>query len=309
MGPRVAMLFLTGVAIELVLTPIVLFHFHRAGLYGAFANVLAIPLVTFVAMPLIALALLLDLVGLGAPFWWMAGLSLEALLGLARVTAAQPGAVSLVPQMGLGTVVLFVAGGLWLALWRGRARLWGFAAAGLATVLLAGTPAPDVLIARDGRDVGVAGEGGRLLVLRDSTSSYARDNLLELAAMAGEPVPLSEWQHAKCSTEFCVLNLRRGDRDWILLIARNRNRIDERALAAACERADIVIADRWLPRSCRPRWLKADRNFLERKGGLALYLADQRIEAAGDRQGTHGWWRAGQSDTRFPRPSPSPAKK
>ena len=47
--------------------PIALFHFHRAGLYGALANVVAIPLTTFVIMPLEALALLFDLVGLGAP--------------------------------------------------------------------------------------------------------------------------------------------------------------------------------------------------------------------------------------------------
>ena len=70
------MLFATGLLIEFALMPIVLFHFHRAGLYGALANVIAIPLVTFLSMPLIALALLLDLVGLGAPVWWLAGLSL-----------------------------------------------------------------------------------------------------------------------------------------------------------------------------------------------------------------------------------------
>ena len=49
-GRRLAMLLLTGVVIELALMPIVLFHFHRAGLYGAVANVIAIPLVTFVTM-------------------------------------------------------------------------------------------------------------------------------------------------------------------------------------------------------------------------------------------------------------------
>ncbi|HSF12475.1 MAG TPA: ComEC/Rec2 family competence protein, partial [Erythrobacter sp.] len=48
LGRRVVMLFATGVVIELALMPIVLFHFHRAGIYGALANVVAIPLVTFV---------------------------------------------------------------------------------------------------------------------------------------------------------------------------------------------------------------------------------------------------------------------
>jgi competence protein ComEC len=60
---RTAMLLLTGLVIEIALMPIVLFHFHRAGFYGAFANVVAIPLVTFVTMPLIAVALFLDLIG------------------------------------------------------------------------------------------------------------------------------------------------------------------------------------------------------------------------------------------------------
>jgi competence protein ComEC len=62
-------LVLTGLAIELVLTPIALFHFHKAGLYGALANVVAIPMTTFVIMPLEASALLFDIVGMGWPFW------------------------------------------------------------------------------------------------------------------------------------------------------------------------------------------------------------------------------------------------
>ena len=59
-------LLLTGLAVELAIAPIALFHFHQAGLYGALANIVAIPLTTFVIMPVEALALLFDLVGLGA---------------------------------------------------------------------------------------------------------------------------------------------------------------------------------------------------------------------------------------------------
>jgi competence protein ComEC len=288
---RVAMLLLTGVVIELALMPIVLFHFHRAGFYGAAANVVAIPLVTFVSMPLIALALALDTVGAGAPAWWLAGRSLDLLLAIAHWTASQPGAVKLMPQMGYATFALFIAGLLWLALWRGRVRLWGLVPVGLATLLLAATPVPDLLISGDGRHVGIAGEGNRLLVLRDSRSEFARDNLLELAGMDGEPVVLSEWPGARCSRDFCAADLVREGRTWHLLLARSRERIEERALAAACERADIVVADRWLPRSCRPRWLKADGRFLRESGGLAVYLEQERFTAVAESQGRHGWWR------------------
>ena len=297
LGRNVAMLFLTGMVIEIALMPIVLFHFHRAGLYGAFANVVAIPLVTFVAMPLIALGLLFDLVGAGAPFWWATQQALDLLLGIAHLTAGQPGAVKLMPQMGGAAIALFAGAGLWLALWSGPARLWGLAPAALASVLALLTPIPDLLVSGDGRQVGVAVAGPdgerRLLSLRDSRSSYARDNLIELAGVRGEPVPLAQWPGARCSSAFCTIAIIRGGRTWHVLMARSRDRIEERALAAACAEADIVIADRTLPRSCRPAWIKADRRMLERTGGLAIDLERGSIATVAEREGAHGWWRGG----------------
>lgn len=290
-GRRIVMLLLTGVVIELALMPVVMFHFHRAGIYGALANVVAIPLVTFVSMPLIALALFLDLGGAGGPVWWLAGRSLDLLLAIAHFTAGQPGAVKLMPQMGGISFALFVIGGLWLALWRGRTRLLGLAPGVLATGLLLATPVPDILISGDGRQVGVTGEGERLLVLRETRSEFTRENMLELAGATGEPMALQDWPDAKCTPDFCVLGIERAGRTWHLLLGRSRDRIEERALAAACERADIVVSDRWLPRSCRPRWLKADGRLLAETGGLAVILDGPKLGAVADTQGEHGWWR------------------
>ncbi len=286
------MLLVTGLVIEAALMPIGLFHFHRAGVYGALANVIAIPLTTFLSMPLIALALVFDLVGAGAPFWWLAGKSLEALLGLAHWTAAQPGAVTLLPAFGKVPFALAVAGLLWLALWRGRKRLLGLvpALAGFAALSLA--QPPDVMVSSDGRHVGVTGErSDELLVLRDGRSDFARDNLLETAGMNGTTRRFADWDRARCSDEFCAFELTRNGREWRFLVASGRERVEERALAAACERVDVVIADRWLPRSCRPRWLKADRNLLDRTGGLTLDLDPPHLQTVVEDQGAHGWWR------------------
>ena len=49
---RCSAIIMTGLAVELALMPMALFHFHRAGLYGVVANIVAIPLTTFVIMPL-----------------------------------------------------------------------------------------------------------------------------------------------------------------------------------------------------------------------------------------------------------------
>ncbi len=290
---RAWVLLLTGIVIEIALMPIVMFHFHRAGTYGALANVVAIPLVTFVSMPLIALALFLDLAGLGAPVWWLAGKTLDLLLAIARFTADQPGAVKLMPQMERATFALFVIGGLWLALWKGKARLAGLLPVGIASALMALTPVPDILISGDGRHVGITGENDGLLVLRPSRSSYVTENFMELAGVKGTPVPLSEWPGAECNGDFCVVTLKRAGRDWHILMSRSRNQVAERALAAACERADIVVSDRWLPASCRPRWIKADRRSLSETGGLAINLSGPALRSVAQEQGEHGWWRGG----------------
>lgn len=303
-GRHVIMLFATGVVIELALMPIVQFHFHRAGLYGALANVVAIPLVTFVSMPMIALGLFLDLAGLGAPCWWVVQQSLDLMLGIAHYTASQPGAVRLTSQMSNLTIALFVGGSLWLALWHGRARLAGFVPVAVAIGLVTATPIPDLLVAGDGRQVGItlstADGERRLLSLRDSRSTYTRDNLMELAGVSADPVPLFEWPGARCSSAFCTVTIMRGGRDWVILLGRGRTQVEERALAAACAEVDIVIAERFLPRSCRPRWLKADRRMLERSGGLSIDLANERITSVADSQGTHGWWK-GVTEERYPK--------
>ncbi|MEO5707424.1 MAG: ComEC/Rec2 family competence protein [Alteraurantiacibacter sp.] len=311
LGRHVAMLFITGFVIELTLMPIVLFHFHRAGFYGALANVVAIPLVTFIAMPLIGLALVFDLVGAGAPFWWLTGQALDLLLGIARFTAGQPGAVKLMPQMTGATFALFLTGSLWLGLWRGRRRLLGLLPSALGVLLLITTPVPDLLISGDGRHVGITGQpvagqsvagqsvaerSDQLLVLRESRSDYTRDNMMELAGVSGLPVALEDWPDAQCSADFCVITMRRGGRDWHSLMSRNRQRIEERALAAACERADIVVSERWLPYSCQPRWLKADRDYLDESGGLAILLDPPTLRTVGEEQGNHPWWVGGRDD-------------
>jgi competence protein ComEC len=296
-GRNLLMLLLTGFVIEFALMPIVLFHFHRAGFYGALANVIAIPLVTFASMPLIALALSLDLVGLGAPAWWLAGQSLDLMLWIAHFTASQPGAVKMMPQMSGLNFALFAGGLLWLALWRGRMRLLGLAPAGLATVMLLMTPIPDLLISGDGRHVGIAGEGDRLLMLRNTRSGFTRDNLTELAGFTGEPIALADWPGARCSPDFCAIALRRDGREWHVLMSRTRNYVDLSDLARACAQSDIVVSDRALPRSCRPRWLKADRWMLAETGGLSIVLSDPpSMTTVAESQGEHGWWRGAESD-------------
>ena len=297
-GRHLVVLLLSGMVIDLALMPVALFHFHRAGAYGSVANLVAIPLVTFVAMPAIAAGLVLDLVGMGAPAWWVAGHALEGLLAFTHWITSQPGAVSMLPAMGGGSYALFVGGMLWLGLWHGPVRLWGLVPALAATLALASLRAPDMLITADGRNIGFtdvgAGGAGQLLLLRMGRSGYNRDTFRELTGLTGEVAPLDSWPGARCNHEFCVVALARGGRMWRVLLARTEAVVPYGEMAVACAGADIVVSPRTLYGPCQPALLKADRALLARTGGLALDFDARRIISVAEGEGQHPWWRAAQ---------------
>jgi competence protein ComEC len=281
---------LTGLAVEFALIPFALFHFHRAGLYGVAANVVAIPLTTFVIMPLEAGALVLDAVGLGQPIWTLTGWAIAGLLGLAHRVAAAPGAVAMMPSMPPWAFGSMVAGGLWLCLWNSRIRLLGMLPVAVGAAAAAASPTPDVLVTGDGRHLVVLGRDGTPLLLRDRAGDYVRQLMAEASGFAGDPQDLGTDPYSICSRDSCVASIRKGKDDWRVLATRSANRIDWERIAQACAAADIAVSDRRLPRGCRPRWLKLDRQSLAKTGGVAIYLSDRPwVETVAARNGAHPW--------------------
>ncbi len=224
------------------------------------------------------------------------GKSLELLLWLAHTTASQPGAVALFPAMQNLTYGLFVLGGVWLALWNGGLRWLGLLPALIAALQVMTQRTPDVLISGDGSHVAITdtsrGNEGGVLVLREGRSDYARTNLLEIAGRDGDVRLLEQWPGAQCNRDFCSLVIVRENRRTSLLVSRGRDLVDWQELIDACAQSDIVIADRRLPKSCRPRWIKADRGLLTQTGGMAIDLARRNVETVAQTQGRHGWFRA-----------------
>ncbi|WP_233222217.1 ComEC/Rec2 family competence protein [Allosphingosinicella deserti] len=289
-GRAILGLILTGLAVEIALTPIALFHFHQAGVYGALANIVAIPLTTFVVMPVEGLALLLDPVELGGPCWWIAGKALGFLLWLAHSTAGAPGAVAMLPGMPRGAFGLVVVGGLWLFLWRTRWRLFGLAPLLAGAIWTLATPAPDLLITGDGAHVAIRTQAGRLAILRPKAGDYVRDTLSENAGIKAEPIELESLPKARCSADLCASEIEVAGTSWRILATRSANMVDFGPLRKACAVADIVISDRRLPVTCVPRWLKADAAFLRRTGGLAIKLgAKPEVLTVSQLQGEHPW--------------------
>lgn len=284
----VASLLLTGMAVELALMPIALFHFHHAGIYGALANIIAIPLTTFVIMPLEAAALVLDAIAAGAPLWWLAERALGALLWLAHAAANAPGAVAALPAMPLGAFAATLVGGLWIALWRTRIR-WAGAiplVAGLGWALL--TPSPDLLVTGDGRHLAIRTQDGGFALLRERAGDYTRSMLGENSGAGDSLAELAASRDARCSPDLCLIDFASGGRKWRVAATRSSYLVPWGDMMAACRSADVVVSERRLPPGCTPRWLKLDRETLARTGGVAIGFASGSVRTVRD-GGTHPW--------------------
>jgi len=286
---EIGTLIATGLAVEIALMPLALYHFHRSGLYGVGANIIAIPLTTFVIMPLEAGALLLDLAGWGKPLWLLCGATIDGLLKLAHTVASAKGAVALLPSMPLWAFAAMVIGGVWLCLWSTRLRVLGLVPIAIGGVGAALTGPPDLLVTGDGVHLAVI-ERGVPLILRERTGDYVRHLVAEASGFDGDPAYLGSTRYSSCSHDACVASLRKGRVGWRLLATRSATWIDWTTITRACAEADIVVSDRRLPRGCTPRWLKLDSAALRKTGGLAIYLgASPRVETVAERVGDHPW--------------------
>lgn len=287
-----ASLLLTGLVVEIALMPIAMFHFHKAGIYGALANIVAIPLTTFVVMPLEGLALIADLVRAGAPFWWLAGHALDLLLWLAHATAGAPGSVAMLPGMPGGAFVLMAAGGLWIALWRTHWRWIGLAAIAIGGGWALATPPPDLIVTGDGRHLAIRTSDGGFALLRDRAGDYIRAMLGESGGTEEELGAIEDLREAECSPDLCRVNVRSGERVWRVAATRSSYLVPAAELNALCRSVDAMVSDRRLPRGCTPRWLKLDRAVLARIGGVAIGFRGGHVVTVhrpGDR---HPWVRS-----------------
>lgn len=286
----IGVMLVTGLAIEFALMPFALYHFHRAGLYGVAANLIAIPLTTFVIMPLEAGALLLDSVGLGHWLWPLVGASIGFLLSLAHQVAGADGAVALLPAMPAWSFGLMATGLFWLWLWSSRWRVLGLAPLAIGAAAAFSAPRPDILVTGDGRHLAIVGEDGTPFLLRERAGDFVRDTVGESAGFDGEALSMEAAPVSHCSRDACVAQIQRHGRFWTLLATRSSQSIDWQELTGACAAADIVISERRLPRGCTPRWLKLDRVSLASTGGLAIRLGPEPvISSVAEQVADHPW--------------------
>ncbi len=153
--------------------PFALQHFNRTAMYGLGANLATAPLSDFIIMPALALGALLEPLGLGAPFLWLAGQGIGVMLAIGEWTAGLPGAVRTVASAPDFVLPIAFIGVLFCCLWRGPLRWLGLPFAA-AVMVWPRDPTPDLWIGDGGTNAAFV-EAGEAVVMRLDVRQFAVD--------------------------------------------------------------------------------------------------------------------------------------
>ena len=175
LGSHLVALALTSALAGTASAPFGAYHFGHVQVYFVLANMIAVPLTAMWVMPAGLIALLLMPLHLEALALVPMGWGAEAVVWVARATAALPEATIDVPHIPCWGLCLFSVGLAWLGLWQTRRRLAGVVVmlAGLASPLL--DRPPDLLISNDGRLIAMRTHAGAFLQQTQGGSKFTRD--------------------------------------------------------------------------------------------------------------------------------------
>jgi competence protein ComEC len=259
-GREIALLALTSLVAGLATTPYAAFHFHRVTPYGVLANLLAMPVVSAVVMPMGLLGLAAMPFGFDGFFWWLMGIGIEWMVMVTQWVAALPGAIGRMAAFGTGSLLAATAGIILLGLLRTPLRWTGVGVLGAAVVWALAVSQPDLLISGDGRNIAVRGGDGRLHVMRSGKDAFLLKEWLAADADARTADDPSLANGVSCDETGCVAQMKDGRFATLAL--------RPEALADDCERAAVIVTTRQAPTDCTA--LVIDRDQLQKRGTLVL---------------------------------------
>jgi competence protein ComEC len=273
-GLAVAASLATTLIASFATAPFAAYHFQRLNPYGLIGNALAIPFVSFIVMPAAVAGTLLLPLGLDGPVWRLMGLGSDQVLDVARAVALIEGSVRGVRAFPASHLLVMGAGFVVLVLVRTPLRLAGLAAMALGATAAGRTPAPDVLIDRQGSVAALRGPDGRLQILGRTASRFTVDRWLAADGDLRRGDDAGLRAATACDRSGCVGRLADGAAVALVL--------QIEAFEEDCRRARLVITPLAAPAFCRSSADVIDRATLASAASLALHRSGSgfmRVEA------------------------------
>ncbi|MGA1804371.1 ComEC/Rec2 family competence protein [Rhizobium sp. HT1-10] len=285
-------------------------HFHRLATYGLVANLAAMPIVSFLVMPVGMIAMLLMPFGFDGIFWVVTGWGLDLVMDIARTVASWGGNVPFA-RLPFWLFPTIIVGFLLMTLLRTALRHAGavlIAASVLAAAVMPPKPMSELLISEDGELVALL-QDGRLEPNRERPPDFIYQQWLKALPISGETPPKmlapdqstparaprgsprtrldgQQQKILRTAMETALESVADGGfachaRDWCVAMLANGQIVstisDAAYLGPACDTADIVVTPIKLrTQSCRSGGTLYTGASLRKSGSVEIDLAPDR---------------------------------
>ena len=233
--------FVTTLVAGAATMPLVAYHFHHVVAYGVLANMVAVPLTAFWIMPIGILSLPAMALDLHGVFLSVMAQGITWMIEWARYVITLPRASMVVAPLPVMSMLLFVCGFLWLALWERVSVLPAILLWLCAIVLIAQDDTPDIWISGDGRVVALRDtRGERQWVLSSKANGWEREQWLQAYGDGDRDFLLWDDRRdsgddnapLRCDSEACVY---RAHGHVVSIVSLPS------ALPTACRKASLII--------------------------------------------------------------------
>ena len=116
---------ISSIITEISVSPLVIYHFNNWTPYNIFANLIAIPLTSFITLPFATISILLFPLNLEKILLIPAGWTIGIVLKISKYIVSLPHAIFIISSPSLLGLSLIILGFLWFMLWEQKWRYFG----------------------------------------------------------------------------------------------------------------------------------------------------------------------------------------
>jgi competence protein ComEC len=153
-------------------TPLVLYHFYIMSNYTILANMLIVPLITIIIMPLGILAVLLMPLNLEYYVLFLMGKFIDMVIYVSDIVANTKGAVWYFGYISSASVIIYMFGLFWIMLWESRVRLIGIPIISISLAMMCYSPKPDAIFDANAGFLVVKNSEGKLEITGNYLSQF-----------------------------------------------------------------------------------------------------------------------------------------
>ena len=249
---------------------IALYHFLKAPMLpGLVANLMAVPLSSFVSLPAAIVGSFLMPLGLEKMPLMVSEWSVVLIIRAAEIISRWPYTLYHVDAWPMWILVMMTFGGLWICLWLGKIRWLGIVPVLAGIIMIPMIPRADILVSTDGKLFAVRDDKGVLRISSARAGKFVRKVWIEREGGEGHAFWKEKSPSLFCDDDACIY---RHKGKLVSFVK------EYEALKEDCAVADAVISALYIKGNLceKPAFFLA-KSGLKRQGAHALYFGEEGV--------------------------------